>query len=599
MGPRVGVVCALVLALAWGTWRDGSARVAQGNQARGPAGAGDPGSNVHAAGGKMGLVCCGWWSAPAFVDGKDVGAALDDTYEKVAREIAADEIRNRDVMCPYFRDDLSCKLAWERPHCAFGDKTSRGKTATSSLDAHEAVRTPKPRPRPIRPPAHLDPLRATLVGYRAIETAWPFPGCNPITSLRTAVDRYVGFVDECLGAAAREREAITTECVTGYWNPYCSAMLVPAPAAASTIDPVATLFAGKLSPRSMGTDPRSMWSIRGKFGGTHRQAGFASKRAASWQRCDQLFGAVPRLELPPLTFVELERPATVKHIGERRGAGRLIFGARGVLDDGAVLSPGKHPVVFAVPGASCQAQFGRAMVQYDLAPTGRRITVTGQVGDSVESIEMIEPYADSDGDSIVDKDDRCPKERGDARWYGCPDPDPDHDGFTGAQDKCPDRWGERWPGCPDTDGDGLTDDVDKCVIQRGPSSTNGCPDADDDGLADTEDRCPATPGDWTTDGCPKPTVAATPKPPPAPTPSQPTGPCEVLTITSGHVDGANDYKQTLMTCCCFRALDSLRSCVIRAHDTDSSNPEPQMQCCSANGGSFLARIQDPDPVCRR
>ncbi|HSC87344.1 MAG TPA: OmpA family protein [Polyangiaceae bacterium] len=92
--------------------------------------------------------------------------------------------------------------------------------------------------------------------------------------------------------------------------------------------------------------------------------------------------------------------------------------------------------------------------------------------------------ADSDGDGIKDPVDDCPREAGTGP-NGCADPDTDKDGVPLPCDQCPAEAGNVPDGCPtrapaDTDGDGLTDDVDKCVKE--PETKNGF--EDDDGCPD-------------------------------------------------------------------------------------------------------------------
>lgn len=89
--------------------------------------------------------------------------------------------------------------------------------------------------------------------------------------------------------------------------------------------------------------------------------------------------------------------------------------------------------------------------------------------------------ADTDGDKVADRFDRCPTHVG-APPLGCPlaDNDRDGDGFTDRLDDCPDDFGGTPVGCPppsDLDGDGLVEPEDRCPTVRG-SSTDGClPDA--------------------------------------------------------------------------------------------------------------------------
>jgi len=122
---------------------------------------------------------------------------------------------------------------------------------------------------------------------------------------------------------------------------------------------------------------------------------------------------------------------------------------------------------------------------------------------------------DSDGDGILDKDDKCPHEPEDKDGFqdedGCPDPDNDQDGILDKDDKCPnepeDKDGfEDSDGCPDPDNDkdGLLDAEDKCPMAAGPRENGGCPDTDKDGdtVVDRLDKCPEVPGPVDNQGCP-------------------------------------------------------------------------------------------------
>ena len=114
-----------------------------------------------------------------------------------------------------------------------------------------------------------------------------------------------------------------------------------------------------------------------------------------------------------------------------------------------------------------QGDTRRARDHLDLAMTNAQLAVDGSVGCLTQ---------DTDGDGIVDLDDRCIEEPedidGDRDDDGCPDiePDPDEDGLTGEQDRCPDD----------------PEDFDEFEDE------DGCPDPDNDqdGLADEDDGCP-------------------------------------------------------------------------------------------------------------
>jgi hypothetical protein len=66
-------------------------------------------------------------------------------------------------------------------------------------------------------------------------------------------------------------------------------------------------------------------------------------------------------------------------------------------------------------------------------------------------LEYAPGQPDADLDCIPDKHDRCvnaPEDHDDHETDGCPDPDNDGDGVLDAKDKCPDDRGEaRFDGC--------------------------------------------------------------------------------------------------------------------------------------------------------
>jgi len=105
------------------------------------------------------------------------------------------------------------------------------------------------------------------------------------------------------------------------------------------------------------------------------------------------------------------------------------------------------------------------------AVTAGDLTSEGAMTSFISDIFYTSIYADSDGDGVLDKDDKCP---------GTP---------KGVKvDKV---------GCPlDSDGDGVADYLDKCPnTPKGVQvDTVGCPlDSDGDGVADYLDKCPNTP----------------------------------------------------------------------------------------------------------
>jgi OOP family OmpA-OmpF porin len=122
--------------------------------------------------------------------------------------------------------------------------------------------------------------------------------------------------------------------------------------------------------------------------------------------------------------------------------------------------------------------------------------------------------ADTDGDGVADKLDRCPgtPRHATVDANGCP-MDADGDGVADGLDRCPDT--PRGAvvsasGCPkDSDDDGVADGLDRCDdTPRGAVvDARGCPsDADKDGVVDGVDECPDTPMEYAVNkkGCPIP-----------------------------------------------------------------------------------------------
>ena len=137
------------------------------------------------------------------------------------------------------------------------------------------------------------------------------------------------------------------------------------------------------------------------------------------------------------------------------------------------------------------------------------IGIAGSIGKKkeVKVIEPPPPPPDTDGDGIIDAEDKCPTVKGLAKYQGCPIPDTDKDGINDEEDKCPTVPGlARYQGCPipDTDKDGINDEEDKCPTVFGVARYQGCPvpDTDGDGVNDEEDKCITIPGPKENFGCP-------------------------------------------------------------------------------------------------
>lgn len=118
-----------------------------------------------------------------------------------------------------------------------------------------------------------------------------------------------------------------------------------------------------------------------------------------------------------------------------------------------------------------------------------------------------DPAKDSDGDGVLNEEDKCPCKEGKKCPDGCPPPDPDADqdgdGMKNITDKCPCEKGESCnEGCPlppdeDADKDGVKNSKDKHPCEKGPVCNNGSPnngDEDCDGLTGKDEKCPGRAG---------------------------------------------------------------------------------------------------------
>jgi outer membrane protein OmpA-like peptidoglycan-associated protein len=146
------------------------------------------------------------------------------------------------------------------------------------------------------------------------------------------------------------------------------------------------------------------------------------------------------------------------------------------------------------------------------------VRVVGSFG--YAPIVRAKPVAkDSDGDGLLDANDRCPMRPEDKDAFedgdGCPDLDDDKDGVLDERDACrlepEDRDAfEDDNGCPDpdNDGDAILDANDGCPLEPedkdGFQDADGCaePDNDKDAMLDVDDACPADPGPRESKGCP-------------------------------------------------------------------------------------------------
>ncbi len=192
---------------------------------------------------------------------------------------------------------------------------------------------------------------------------------------------------------------------------------------------------------------------------------------------------------------------------------------------GAANYKGSYWSAFMPLGAGIQVNFwDEAFLlinsQYRVPITGNNdyhffhsIGVAGNIGKpriAMVPVTVTPPVLDkdTDGDGIMDSNDKCVTIKGTSKYQGCPVPDTDGDGINDDTDKCPTEKGVvRYEGCPvpDKDGDGINDEDDKCPTVKGLARYQGCPipDADGDGVNDEDDKCIDVAGVAENQGCPQ------------------------------------------------------------------------------------------------
>ena|GEM_PF-5784673 len=227
-------------------------------------------------------------------------------------------------------------------------------------------------------------------------------------------------------------------------------------------------------------------NVGGVLRGTSEYANIAQKSAIAWG-----IGASVRI-VDPLW-------ATVEVFGEATPSGEHSQAQPGMMPAAATLSPiewlaglrlqaGRQLAIGLAGGGGFNGAIGtaeaRGVLTLSLVPRAPVLA-------PIHPLELRQLDADTDGDGIADRLDKCPNEAEDRDGFqdddGCPDPDNDGDGIADAVDKCPndaeDKDGfQDDDGCPDpdNDGDGIADAVDKCPNEpetvNGIDDQDGCPD---------------------------------------------------------------------------------------------------------------------------
>ncbi len=178
-----------------------------------------------------------------------------------------------------------------------------------------------------------------------------------------------------------------------------------------------------------------------------------------------------------------------------------------LTDNGLALrADARYRTDFDDYSVSSQKRFGDWVFSLGLAiPLGDKVKPAPMTAPVAATIATPAPAApakpmDSDGDGVVDSQDRCPNSPAGAKVnaQGC-ELDSDGDGVVDSQDRCPNSPAGakvNAQGCElDSDGDGVVDSQDRCPNSPAGAKVNaqGCElDSDGDGVVDSQDRCPTS-----------------------------------------------------------------------------------------------------------
>ena len=173
-----------------------------------------------------------------------------------------------------------------------------------------------------------------------------------------------------------------------------------------------------------------------------------------------------------------------------------VFGGAGLVKESTADADFQIPLGLGLNYKVGGSSFVNLQAEYRLSQADNRNNLQLGVG---YIYSLVKP--DSDGDGVMDVDDKCPTIPGPASSEGCTDAD--MDGIIDLEDACPDEAGPKQTnGCPDADMDMIPDAEDDCPEVAGIADFKGCPDSDKDGIKDAEDGCPEAPGTAATNGCP-------------------------------------------------------------------------------------------------
>ena len=176
-----------------------------------------------------------------------------------------------------------------------------------------------------------------------------------------------------------------------------------------------------------------------------------------------------------------------------------------LTDNGLALrADARYRTDFDDYSVASQKRFGDWVFNLGLAiPLGNKVKPAMVVA-PVAAAAFVAPApakpADSDGDGVVDSQDRCPNSPTGTKVnaQGC-EMDSDNDGVVDSEDRCPDSPAGAHvnaQGCEmDSDGDGIVDSQDRCPNSPAGVKVNaqGCEmDSDSDGVVDSQDRCPSS-----------------------------------------------------------------------------------------------------------
>lgn len=339
--------------------------------------------------------CCEKWAA--IESGKQT--LIRDTFEK-AKKAIENRQEMAEKLCRFWGpDSADCTTRYEGPVCYVPPSSKPGCDADArAIDAA------------------IDKIARDQEDITRTANAYKLVGRALGKALTGSNNPFTKIGDQTINHAARVGEAIQR--------------------VRALRDALANIQCTKSLPPS--GDVRALWQPPGRpFSSPLDRTDDADAQLA--QITDTLRKLPPRVELKRLSELALSRDYLVSEVKQRRMAGHVAIGGVALALDTKV-SRGTYTLGGVLVDKNGNATITDIAVHW----SHDRNTLTFELGQGVSFTLTMIP--DEDGDGVLDKDDRCPADRGPATVKGCPDAD--NDLVADLDDQCRRISGPAPTGCP-------------------------------------------------------------------------------------------------------------------------------------------------------